>query len=82
MVGYETGATPQSAHEPGLAESDNGQVGIAASSSWTEGVTTHVSFVWQQFADVTVTNSVQRPTMNGRYNDQRQYLTIDVEFAL
>ena len=40
------------------------------------------SFIWHQFADVEVLDSVQAPTMNGYYTDQRQYLTVDLEIKI
>ena len=82
MLGYENGATPKQTHEPGLAESDNARFGVGVTSQWTETLSTHLAFVWQAFADVTVTDSIQKPTTNGRYTDQRQFLTLDMEVAL
>ena len=82
LVGFETGATPKETHEPGLAESNNMRYGVGLTSQWNATLSTHLAFVWQQFADVTVTDSLQKPSTNGRYTDQRQFLTLDMEVAL
>lgn len=79
---YETGATPTNTHEPGLAESDNWQLGIGVSVDLTESLLLTSSFIWHQYADVEVLDSIQAPTMNGYYTDQRQYLTVDLEIKL
>ena len=82
LLGYESGATPKDTYEPGLAESNNARFGVGMTSQWNETLSTHLSFVWQAFDNVTVTDSLQKPTTNGRYTDQRQYLTLDMEVAL
>ncbi len=82
LIGYESGATPKDTFEPGLAESNNARFGAGITSQWSETISTHLSFVWQAFDNVTVTDSRQKPTTNGRYTDQRQYLTLDMEVAL
>ncbi len=79
--GYETGATPTRTHEPGLAESDNFELGLGASIALPYDVGLSISYIFQQFDDVTVTDSIQKPTTNGTYTDRRQYLTVDLEFA-
>lgn len=80
--GYELGATPQEAHEPGLAESDHWHAGAGAAFAITDNLRLMGSFVWQQFADVTVTDSSQKPDANGTYTDQRQFFTLDLEVRL
>ena len=77
---YETGATPTATFEPGLAESDNVEVGFGGQFQLTESVHLGASFTWQQFMDVTVKESAQEPAMNGEYTDQRQFLTVDLEW--
>jgi long-subunit fatty acid transport protein len=79
---YETGATPTNTHEPGLAESDNWQLGVGISVDLSESLMLTSSFIWHQYADVEVLDSIQAPTMNGYYTDQRQYLTVDLEIKL
>lgn len=79
---YETGATPTNTHEPGLAESDNWQLGIGATLELSKHLDLTAHFIWHQYADVEVLDSIQEPTMNGYYTDQRQYLTLDLEVKL
>lgn len=79
---FETGATPQNTHEPGLAESDNWQLGVGVSVDLSDALTLTSSFIWHQYIDVEVLDSIQEPTMNGYYTDQRQYLTVDLEIKL
>ncbi|MBV72261.1 MAG: hypothetical protein CMH52_13125 [Myxococcales bacterium] len=79
---FENGATPVETFEPGLAESNNWEIGLGASVQLTDSVNLSASFTWQQFVDVDVRNSVQQPTMNGYYTDARQYVTIDLEVSL
>lgn len=79
---FETGATPTKTHEPGLAESDNWQAGIGATIELTKHLDLTTHFIWHQYADVEVLDSIQEPTMNGYYTDQRQYLTVDLEVKL
>ena len=82
LLGVENGATPRDTFEPGLAESTNGRFGGGWTCTWSETLKTHVAFVWQAFANVTVTDSQQAPTTNGRYTDHRQFLTVDMEVSL
>ena len=79
---YETGATPTNTHEPGLAESDNWQLGVGASVDLSDSLLLTASFIWNQYIDVEVLDSIQAPTMNGYYTDQRQYLTVDLEIKI
>ena len=79
---YEHGATPIRTFEPGLAESDNWEVGLGSSIRLSERFMLSVSFTWKQFKDVEVRNSIQEPTMNGYYTDNRQYGTVDLEVSL
>lgn len=80
--GYETGATPKKTHEPGLAENDSFEIGAGVSVEFTEQIALVGSFIWHQFLDQTVDNSIQQPTVNGVYTDQRQYLALDLEVRL
>ena len=79
---YETGATPTETFDPGLAESDHWELGAGAQWRIGSGVRLDVSFIWQQFMDVSVSESIQKPTMNGHYTDQRQYVALDLGFDL
>ncbi|MCA9539146.1 MAG: outer membrane protein transport protein [Myxococcales bacterium] len=81
-LGYETAATPEHTFEPGLAESESVEMGVGATVELTAELSLSASFIWQQFADVTVRDSVQQPTTNGRYTDARQYATLDLEVHL
>jgi len=81
-LGYETAATPEQTFEPGLAESASYEFAAGVTLDLNESLSLSSSFFWQQFEDVTVRNSVQKPTTNGIYTDARQYLTFDVEVRL
>lgn len=80
--GFETGATPVETHEPGLAENHSWELGIGASFALSDRLALSTSFIWHQYLDQTVKNSIQTPTSNGKYTDARQYLSIDLEVAL
>lgn len=80
--GYETGATPVETHEPGLAENDSFEIGTGVSVVFTEQLALSGSFIWHQFLDQTVHDSVQQPTVNGVYTDQRQYFNLNLEVKL
>lgn len=81
-LGYETAATPEHTFEPGLAESASYELAAGFTVDLNESLSMSSSFFWQQFEDMTVRNSVQKPTTNGTYTDARQYLTVDVEVRL
>jgi long-chain fatty acid transport protein len=81
-AGYETGVTPSHAFDPGLSEADNWEASVGVSVALGAAYRLSTSFTWQQYADVTVTDSVNKPLTNGHYTDQRQYLTLDLEVTL
>lgn len=81
-AGYETGATPARTHEPGLAESDSWQVGAGFTVDLSESLRLSSSYILQQFLDVDVDDSLQKPSVNGHYTDRRQYVTLDLEILL
>lgn len=81
-VGYETGATPEATFEPGLSESPSYEFAAGGTFDLSESLVLSASFFWQQFDDMTVRNSVNKPTTNGYYTDARQYLTVDLEVRL
>jgi long-subunit fatty acid transport protein len=77
---YETGATPQKTHEPGLAENNQIELGVGASYRLNENLMIHSSFFYQHFFKQTVRNSIQKPQANGVYLDDRQYLTLNLQY--
>jgi long-subunit fatty acid transport protein len=77
--GYEHGPTPSTTYEPGLAEADSIELGAGAHVVVSRHVALRASFVWNYFFKKTITQSVQEPTTNGTYTDQRQFLTLDLE---
>lgn len=81
-AGYETGATPEKTHEPGLAENDNWLAAIGATIKLSESLTLGTHFFWHQFIPRKVSVSEQDPAMNGDYTDRRQYLTVDLGIHL
>ncbi len=78
-VGGEKGPTPTSTMEPGFGEGSNFEVGAGASFALTHYVDLSATFMFHYFLPVTVTDSIQRPTTNGTYRDQREYLIVDLE---
>lgn len=79
--GWEQGATPSSTFEPGLAESNSIEAGAGISAQLPWGTALSVHYILQQFDDMTVTDSIQKPTTNGTYTDRRHYVTVDLQFA-
>jgi long-subunit fatty acid transport protein len=71
---FEEGATPEAYHEAGLAENDQIEGGAGVTYAFSKTFELHTSFLWQHFFDRTITNSAQKPTTNGAYTDNRQYL--------
>ena len=45
----------------------------------THRVDLSVGFIFQEFLPRTVTDSIARPTENGRYTDTREFVTIHLE---
>ena len=80
--GYETGATPEKTHEPGLAEADSWQAGAGVSLDVSEHLGLTLGYIFHRFHDVEVDNSIQKPAMNGTYSDVRHYVTVDAEVRL
>ena len=79
---FETGATPTSTHEPGLAEADNWQIGLGASFDLHPRLGLTVSYIFHHFMELDITDSRQRPPTNGHYTDQRHYGVLDLEIRL
>lgn len=78
-VGAERGPTPHSTMEPGFGESSSIDVGGGALVALGHRVDLSASFIYQWFLPFTVDNSVQRPTTNGTYRDQREIFVVDLE---
>jgi long-subunit fatty acid transport protein len=80
-AGYEYGPTPNKNYEPGLAEGDSIELGAGAYFDLRPGVRLGASYIWNYLLPHTVTDSVMKPTSNGRYTDQRHYILIDLEIT-
>jgi long-subunit fatty acid transport protein len=78
-VGAERGPTPSSTMEPGFGENSNIDVGAGARVALSHHVDLSATFIYQYFLPFTVENSVQQPTTNGTYRDQRECLIVDLE---
>jgi long-subunit fatty acid transport protein len=78
-LGLERGPTPHSTMEPGFGESSSVEAGAGARYALTHRVDLSATFLFQYFLPFTVDNSVQKPTTNGTYRDQREILVVDVE---
>jgi hypothetical protein len=75
---FEEGATPEAYHEAGLAEHDQVEGGVGLTYALSKTFEIHTSFMWQHFLDRTVRNSAQKPSTNGDYTDNRQYLATNL----
>lgn len=73
-ISYEEGVTPEAYHEPGLAEHDQIEGGLGLTYVISDTLELHSSFMWQHFFNREVDESAQKPSTNGIYTDQRQYL--------
>jgi hypothetical protein len=78
-VGGEKGPTPARTLEPGFGEGDNVEFGAGARVALSGLVDLGASFIFHYFPSRTVYDSVQQPTTNGTYTDQREYLLLDLE---
>jgi hypothetical protein len=78
-LGFERGATPASTHEPGLGENHNLEVGVGVVAALSHRVDLTSALIVQYFLPRTVTDSVQRPSENGRYTDTREFFTLHLE---
>jgi long-chain fatty acid transport protein len=76
----EKGPTPLKTMEPGFGETNSFQVEAGAKLQISHHVDLVASFTFQYFPTVVVANSVQQPTTNGTYNDQREFFVVDLEF--
>ncbi|MCK6571511.1 outer membrane protein transport protein [Myxococcota bacterium] len=77
--GFETAATPTSTHEPGLAEGESVEAMLGLDYTFEAGVRVSLSTTLQTFFARDVSDSIQKPTTNGRYTDDRVFSTLDVE---
>ena len=73
-ISFEEGATSEAYHEPGLAEHDQVEGGVGLTYVISDRLEVHASFMWQHFFDREVNESAQKPSTNGSYTDNRQYL--------
>jgi hypothetical protein len=78
-VGYEWGATPAKTQQPGLGENDNVEAGVGILAALTHRVDLSVGVIVQTFLPRTVTDSIAKPTENGRYTDTREFVSIHLE---
>lgn len=77
--GYETAATPEKTHEPGLAEGSNAEASVGLDYTLSSGTRFAVGVTIQTLFARDVDDSIQKPTTNGRYTDDRVFSTLDVE---
>lgn len=78
-AGYETAATPEKTHEPGLAEGEGVEASVGLDYTLAGGTRFALAATLQTFFARNVTDSIQKPTTNGRYTDDRIFSTLDVE---
>jgi long-chain fatty acid transport protein len=81
MLGFggEKSGTPPATMEPGFGENSSIDVGAGAVFAISRHVDIAATFQYQYYLPFVVTNSVQQPTTNGTYKDQREYLIVDLE---
>jgi hypothetical protein len=78
-IGVERGPTPASTMEPGFGESSNVEVGGGATVALSHRVDLSATLLYKWYLPLTVDDSVQRPTTNGTYRDQRETFVVDLE---
>jgi long-subunit fatty acid transport protein len=78
-IGAERGPTPSSTMEPGFGEASNFEVAGGARVAVSHRVDLAATFLYQYFLPFTVDDSVQKPTTNGTYRDQREIVLVDLE---
>jgi hypothetical protein len=78
-IGVERSPTPSSTMEPGFGENTNLDVGAGALVAIGHHVDLSATFIYHWFAPFTVVDSVQQPTTNGTYRDQREIVIVDLE---
>src|SRR5205823_1969263 len=78
-LGAELGPTPSRTMEPGFGEGTSVEAAAGAMVAATHRVDLSLSAYFHWFAPWTVTDSIQEPTTNGTYRDQRLYLVLDEE---
>jgi long-chain fatty acid transport protein len=78
-VGGERGPTPASTMEPGFGENSNLEAAAGALLAMSHHVDLSATFLFQYFLPFTVGSSLQQPSTNGTYRDQRECLIVDVE---
>jgi long-subunit fatty acid transport protein len=78
-LGFERGATPASTQAPGLGENNNLEAGAGVYAALSHNVNLSLGFIMQYFLPRTVTDSIQKPTENGRYTDQREFVSLHLE---
>lgn len=77
--GFDTAATPEKTHEPGLAEGESVEASVGLDYTLSGGTRFAVAVNLQTLFAREVENSIQKPTTNGRYTDDRLFTTFDVE---
>jgi hypothetical protein len=78
-IGAERGPTPSRTMEPGFGEASNFEVAGGARVAISHRVDLAATFLYQYFLPFTVDDSVQKPTTNGTYRDQREIVLVDLE---
>ncbi len=81
-AGYDTAPTPTKTHEPGLAEAQGLTAELGVDYTLAGGTRFALGAQGQHFLDRNVKDSIQKPTTNGRYTDNRLFLTFDVGVPL
>ncbi len=78
-IGGEKGPTPSSTMDPGFGENSHVELGLGALAALSHRVDLSATFNYQYYLPFVVDDSVQQPTTNGTYKDQREFLIVDLE---
>lgn len=78
-AGFERGPTPAHTMEPGFGEHHDVELGAGARVALTHRIDLSATFLYQYFVPFEVADSVQQPSTNGTYQDQRELLILDME---
>lgn len=79
--GYDTAPTPTRTHEPGLAEGTGLTAELGVEHVTAAGTRLALGVSGVHFFERTVRDSIQKPTTNGTYTDDRLFATLDVGVA-
>jgi long-subunit fatty acid transport protein len=80
--GYDPSAVPPNSLDAALADANKFQAGAGIRGLFNEKWSVMLSYSHDFYQTVEVTRSIQEPTTNGTYRDQRRWLNLSLEARL